>query len=260
MPSMNIERCFQVLEILCDHSDGLPLGDIAEKADIPKSATHRMLNSLCSAGYVTQMRSKDYRLSLSLPSMGLRFLSGTRIMDECQEVLDDLAAEVGELVRMCLVNDSNLIWIAKAQSAKNRLMIDPVMGHKVALHATATGKVWLASLSTETALRHVLRDGFGTPDDHGPSVVQTVEELQADLIQTQKRGYGLAIEEADPGIVAIAVGIPGTSTENEIVGTVSIAGPHSRLPKEKLVDMLPKLQAAVARLKGIDVLMDFVET
>lgn len=259
MPSMNIDRCFQVLEILCDSGQGLSLGDIAQKADIPKSATHRMLTSLCSVGYVTQLGSKNYRLSLSLPSLGLRFLSTTHIMDECQQVLDDLAVEVGELVRMCLVSNSNLVWIAKAQGAKNSLMIDPVMGQKVALHATATGKVWLASLTTETALRYVLRDGFGTCEDHGPLVVQTIEKLQAELIATDKRGYGLAIEEADPGIAAIAIGIPGSSPKADIVGTVSIAGPHSRLQKEKLIDMLPKLQEAVRRLNGIDVLMRFVD-
>jgi DNA-binding IclR family transcriptional regulator len=138
-------------------------------------------------------------------------------------------------------------------------MIDPVMGQKVALHATATGKVWLASLTTETALRYVLRDGFGTPEDHGPFVVQTIEDLQAELIATRKRGYGLAIEEADPGIAAIAIGIPASGSGAGIVGTVSIAGPHSRLQKEKLIGMLPSLQEAVRRLHGIEVLMEFVE-
>jgi DNA-binding IclR family transcriptional regulator len=256
---MNIDRCFQVLEILCDSGRGLPLGDIAEKADIPKSATHRMLGSLCDAGYVVQLPSKDYRLSLSLPALGIRFLTNTNLLNECQQVLDELAADVGELVRMCLVNDDNLTWIAKAQGAKNSLLVDPVMGQKVALHATATGKIWLSSLTTEEALRHVLRDGFGTPDDHGPKVLQTVEELQEDLKQTRERGYGLAIEEADPGIVALAVGLQGNSDDQALAGTLSIAGPHSRLSEERLVSFVPKLKAAAKRLEGIDTLRNFAD-
>jgi DNA-binding IclR family transcriptional regulator len=256
---MNIDRCFQVLEILCDSGRGLSLGDIAQQADIPKSATHRMLGSLCDAGYVVQLPSKDYRLSLSLPALGFRFLSNTNWLDECQRVLDELAAEVGELVRMCLVSNGNLIWIAKAQGAKNSLLVDPVMGQKVALHATATGKIWLSSLSTEMALRHVLRDGFGTPDDHGPKVVQSVEALQEDLKLTKERGYGLALEEADPGIVAIAVGLRGSLDEEAFIGTLSIAGPHSRLSKEQLIGSLPKLNDASTRLRGIDTLLSFAE-
>lgn len=259
MPSMNIDRCFQILEILCDQGQGMSLGDIAHAADIPKSATHRMLSSLCDAGYAAQLPSKNYRLTLALPALGMRFLSKADLLNECQVVLDELAAEVGELVRMCLVDNTSLTWIAKAQGAKSSLLVDPVTGQKVALHATATGKVWLSSLSTEKALRHVLRDGFGTPDDHGPEVVQTVEAFQEDLKRTRERGYGLAIEEADPGIVAIAVGLPGSDEKGEFVGTLSIAGPQSRLSEERLVSFLPKLQAAAARLHGIDTLRQFTQ-
>ena len=107
-----------------------------------------MLSSLCNAGYVTQLASKDYRLTLALPGLGFRFLSNTEILDECQLLLEELAIDVGELVRMTLVSGDNLLWVAKAQGARNTLVIDPVMGKSVALHATATGKVWLASLST----------------------------------------------------------------------------------------------------------------
>jgi IclR family transcriptional regulator, acetate operon repressor len=259
MPSTNINRCFQILEILCDHGKGMSLGDIAYATDIPKSATHRMLSSLCDAGYVAQLPSKGYRLTLSLPALGMRFLSNTDLLNECQLVLNEFAAEIGELVRMCLVDNGNLIWIAKAQGARSGLLVDPVAGHKVALHATATGKVWLASLSTEEALRHVLRDGFGTTDDHGPAVIQTVEALQEDLKLTDERGYGLAIEEADPGIVAIAVGLRSSSENGEHVGTLSIAGPHSRLSEEQLVSLLPKLKVVAARLRGIDALRKFTD-
>ncbi len=227
------------------------------QADIPKSATHRMLGSLCEAGYVVQLPTKDYRLSLSLPALGMRFLSKSNLIGECQFVLDDLAAEVEELVRLSLVNDNNLIWTAKAQGAKTSLVVDPVMGKKVALHATATGKIWLSSLSTEMALRCVLRDGFGTPEQHGPSVIQSVEALQEDLRATRERGYGLAIEEADPGIVAIAVGLQGSEESGEYIGTLSIAGPASRLSKDKLVGFLPKLKSASVRLRGIETLMRF---
>ncbi|MBB4304579.1 DNA-binding IclR family transcriptional regulator [Rhodobium orientis] len=259
MSSSSLERCFTILEILADHRLGLSLGETASRAQIPKSAAHRLLNSLCSTGYVVQLPSRDYRLTLKMPVLGFRFLSNTGILDECQHVLDRLAGEIGDLVRLSMVNDDTLVWVAKAQGAKSSLVIDPVMGHEVALHATATGKVWLASLSTEQALRYVLRDGFGTPQQHGPNVIQTIENLQAELAKTKERGYGLALEEADPGIVAIAVGIPSAKSDDTIVATVSIAGPTSRLSEEVLVRHLPKLRAAADQLRGIDVLMEFAD-
>ena len=257
MPSLNIERCFTIVEILCRHGEGLSLGDIATHADMPKSATHRMLSTLCSAGYVTQLPSRNYRLTLALAGLGFRFLSNTTLLDEAQHVLDRLAGEVGELVRMSLVDRDRLLWVARAQGARSSLVIDPVTGHPVVPHATATGKVWLASLTTEQALRIVLAEGFGSADEHGPNVIQTVEDLQAELKRTRQRGYGLAIEEADPGISAIAVPITATEAGDRVVGTISVAGPTSRGPEAKLLDVLPSLQQAARQLMGIDVLMRF---
>ena len=257
MPSLNIERCFTVIEILCEHGEGLPLGDIATLADMPKSATHRMLTALCGAGYVTQLPSRNYRLTLALAGLGFRFLSNTSLLDEAQLILDRLAAEVGELVRMSLVDRDRLVWVARAQGARSGLVVDPVTGHPVVPHATATGKVWLASLSTEQALRIVLAIGFGSPDEHGPNVIQSVEALQAELALTGQRGFGLAIEEADPGVSAIAVPVTASEIGDTVIGTISIAGPTSRVSEQKLVGFLPSLQHAARQLTGIDVLMQF---
>jgi DNA-binding IclR family transcriptional regulator len=126
------------------------------------------------------------------------------------------------------------------------------MGREVALHATATGKVWLASLPKEQACELVLGRGFGTPDQHGPGVIQSLDQLLAELRTTRERGFGLAWEEADPGIAAVAVGIrsPGR-TQPPLLGTISIAGPVFRLPKEKLVGWVPRLQATADELSAL---------
>ena len=255
MPALGIDRCFALLDVLANYPQGQSLGEIAADAGIPKSGTHRMLNMLVDAGYVTQLPSKMYRLTLKLPALGFRFLSNTGVLAQCQNVLDQLAAQAGELVRLSIIDGEHLVWIAKAQGARSSLVIDPVLGRPVVLHATASGKIWLASLTTEQALRHVLRAGFGSPQEHGPRVIQSVEALQKELASTRKRGYGLAIEEAEPGVNAIAVGVAGGSSYGQIAATISVAGPTSRLSKEKLQSFLPELQDAARQLTGVDALM-----
>lgn len=253
MSSSIIDRCFGIVEVLSHHKKGLPLGDIAERADMPKSAAHRMLTALSDAGYVVQLGNRDYKLTLRLPAIGLRFMSNSNILESCQPVLDALAEDVGELVRMALVEGEQMLWIAKAQGARSGLMVDPVMGQPVALHATATGKVWLASLTREAALRIVFRDGFGTPAEHGPKVVQTVDALLAELDRTAERGYGVADQEAEPGISAIAVGIRNAAGKR-LLGTLSVAGPSVRLTDARQREVLPKLQRAALELSGFDLL------
>lgn len=251
-----VERCLTIVEVLAGHRQGMGLGEIAEKAGIPKSATHRMLTALCDLGYAVQLNNRDYRLTLRLPGLGLGFLSDTGIMQECQPTLDALAQEVGELVRLSVVENEGLIWLGKAQGARGGLLVDPVMGRRVVLHATATGKIWLSSLSTEDALRIVFRDGFGSPGEHGPNVVQTVEALLAELSRTAERGYGVAQQEAEPGISAVAVGIRDARGAR-IVATLSVAGPSARLKPTRLAEIAPLLHRSARQLEGMENLPGF---
>lgn len=236
----------------------MALGTIAEHTGVTKSGTHRMLAGLIDSGFVRQDESRHYRLTMKMVTLGFRFLGRTGLVDFCQGVLDRLAENVAELVRMTIVDGDRLVWVAKAQGARGSLVVDPVMGHEVVPHATATGKVWLASLPTEQALRLVLRDGFGTPQQHGPNVIQSVEVLMEELKRTRERGYGLVWEEAEPGICAVAVGVPATPNESSpLIGTVSVAGPVFRLPKERLTSFVPEIQAASQELCALGSLLRF---
>lgn len=253
-----LERCLALLEILAEEPEGMALGDISAHTGMPKSATHRMLSALIDSGFVSQGENRDYRLTMKMVTLGFRFLGQTGLIDHCQAVLDRLACEVEELVRLTIVDGDRLVWVAKAQGARGSLVVDPVMGQDVVLHATATGKVWLASLPSDRALKAVLRDGFGTPQQHGPNVVQTVEALLDELKKTREQGYGLVWEEAEPGIGAIAVGVPATPDEGSpLIGTVSVAGPVFRLTKERLVAFVPLLQAASEELCELGSLLRF---
>ena len=71
------------------------------------------------------------------------------------------------------------------------------MGREVVLHATATGKAWLATLPEDEALRLVVARGFpvprhADPGTFGKGVVRTIDELRAHLRETRRRGYALA--------------------------------------------------------------------
>lgn len=100
MAGSQIERVFSVLESLTSDPRGLPMQTLAEQLDIPKSATHRLLAELIRLGYVRQNpETLRYHLSTKLVAMGFQYLSSSGA-DIVQPVLDRLAQETGELVRL----------------------------------------------------------------------------------------------------------------------------------------------------------------
>jgi DNA-binding IclR family transcriptional regulator len=259
VPSRNIERCFGILELLSEYGHGLSLSTVVSKSGIPKTAARRMLTSLCDAGYVRHLPSKNYCIGLSLPALGIRFLSGSGVIVECQLVVAQLAEDAGELARMCLVEDGRLRSIASAQGARQNLVVNPLASEQTALHCSAAGKVWLSSLHPEDALKRVhttLREMHPDCDADTNAMLKT---LGADLELTRERGYGLSTKELDPGIASVAVGIISTTSNGtEAVGTLSVEGPICRLPRERLLSLLPKLNAAAARLRGVDTLIRYL--
>jgi DNA-binding IclR family transcriptional regulator len=242
-----------LLEELAGEPDGAALGDLAERLDAPKSAVHRMLATLAARGYVVQDQStQTYRLSLRLAVLGFRYLDAHRLPDAAQAVLDRLAAETREYCRLALVEGEGLVWIARAQGATQGLRYDPDMSHQVVLHATATGKAWLATLPEAEALRIVCARGFGTPPGFGNRVVRNVDELRAQLAETRKRGHAVAIEEGEPGTAALAAVFRAwDAPDAPVVGTVSVAGPLMRFDPSGRARMVGPLFEAARDLSSL---------
>lgn len=250
----NLDRGFDVLELLVQHRDGLPLTVIAERLDLPKSGTHRLLAALVQRGYVRQEpRTQDYALTLRLAALGLEFLSASGITDVCQPVLDRLAAESGELVRLTVAEADGLTWIARAQGAQFGLRYDPEMGTRAVLHVTAVGQAWLATMTDDEAARRALAvPGFGDPARFGPKAVRSLAELLEVMAATRARGWAMVSEQAAPGTAAMAQVVrAGSAPSAAAVGTVSIAGPSVRLTEARMTALAPRLADAAVELSRL---------
>ena len=203
--TLALDRGLALLERLCGQPEGMPLTALADELDIPRSACHRLLAELQRRGYVRQARSQgDYVLTAKLASLGLGFLSSSGIVDIAEPLLERLAKESGELVRLAIVDGERLTWVAKAQGTRKGLRYDPDMGMDARLSCTASGHAWLLTLSDERALELVSRQGFGQPKDYGPKAPTTVKALLGVLHAARTRGFAMIDEVFAPGMTAMA--------------------------------------------------------
>jgi DNA-binding IclR family transcriptional regulator len=220
---------------------------------MPKSGAHRLLATLVDLAWVEQNPSTGfYRLSMRLAILGQQFYAATGIPNICQPVLDDLAAQCREFVRLAVVDGHSLVWVAHAQGASSGLMYQPSLtSNTVPLFATASGKAWLATLPTDTAMEMVKKNGgLQNADRYGPNVVRTVETLVRELKATARRGYGTAFSEAEFGVTAVASAIRH-GEEGPALGTVSIAGPSARVTEKRAQDLAPLLLPAARQLASL---------
>lgn len=248
--SGSLDRGLAILELLAQHGGPMALSEIAERTGIPPSATHRLLSMLGDLAYVRQDADHSgYRLGLKLVSLALINLSVNGVVNVAQPTLDQLARKSGELVRLGVIEGEHLVFVAKAQGARQGLRYDPDMGKEAPLFCTASGQAWLSCLTDEQALMIVSPKGFGEPGDFGPNAPRTIKAFLRDLHAARERGYSMVVESYEPGMSAIGIAIHHP-VSGEPIGALSIAGPHTRFTKDRMVEVVPALLAAARELSA----------
>ena len=106
MAHVPAERCLSIIELLADGAREMPLGEIAERLDLPKSGAHRLLATLVGLGWAEQDDDTSfYRLTMRLAvlastAMVLQLLLPTAVA-RAQEARMVAAVTVdGERVRL----------------------------------------------------------------------------------------------------------------------------------------------------------------
>jgi IclR family acetate operon transcriptional repressor len=247
--STSIGRTMRTLELLAGEPRGLRVTDLANALEVNRAIPHRILADLTELGYVIQdPRTERYRVTFKVGSLGLRQLETAGIIRWAQDELDKLAAKTRELVRLAVVSEKTLRWVAKAQGSASALTLDGVSGAEVVLHATASGKAWLSTLPHDEAAACLAERGLAA------QTVRTETDLTQvmhDVALARTHGYALVEEEMEVGVCAIAVPVvPPESADGRAVATVSIAGPAARLSHDRLVGYAPALTVVARQLEA----------
>jgi DNA-binding IclR family transcriptional regulator len=239
-----LERTLGVLELLSLHARGLQLSEIAEKLHMPRSATHRVLTGLAEHNYVRQDRHGGaYQLTARLASLAFTFLAGSGVTDFAQPILDRLARETGELVRLATVDGRELVWVAKSQGSTFGLRYDPDMGQVARLSCSASGHAWLSCLPEEEAIELIEKQGYGKRRDYGPRAPESRTAVIKALRQARKLGYAITEQTYTPWMNSIATPVHQQHS-GEVIGTIVITGPHVRLTEARMQEIAPLLQEA----------------
>ncbi|TCR68574.1 IclR family transcriptional regulator [Bosea sp. BK604] len=253
MAHIPAERCLSIVQLLVEAPVGMQLGEVAQRLALPKSGVHRLLAALIEQGWVEQdQQSGAYRLTMRLTILGQRHYMATGIPDMCQPLLDELAARTKEFIRLAVIDAHALVWVADAQGARGGLMYQPLLtSNTVPLHATASGKSWLACLPRQQVRDIIGRNGgFGEPGQFGPNAIRSFDQLFVELERTKTRGFGIAVSEAEPGVTAVAAAIC-SGLDGAPVGTVSVAGPGVRMGERRLSELGPLVMDVARQLSEL---------
>jgi len=240
-----IVRAMRILESLAATPDGVTVRDLSRAIGCGKGTISKMLDTLEQRHYVRRdAGSGRFLLTWRLLALAFGHADQAGMPRVFLPVLQELADETDELVQLAVVDGDQVLFVGKAEGRGQTIRLLPLVGLWAPLHATAAGKLWLASLAPKEVSRVL---GRRLPAV-APKTITSVSALRPELERIRAAGYAIADEELAEGGRAIAAPI---KREGAVVGAVALSGPAYRLSLERLRALAPRVRAAAERLASI---------
>ena len=186
------------------------LAEICRAVGLHKSKGFAILNTLRSYGFVTKDPSgKTYSLGPGLLTLSRAMLDGTDLVRAADPYLADLAAATGATALLGLVQDGQVIVVAR-QEAETAIAVTIRVGHRYDLTWGAHGRAVVAFLppdDQEAVLargRFAAEDGTGDGDRPHPSPPPDLPGLRRELDEVVRLGYAVDLGRVQPGVSAVA--------------------------------------------------------
>ena len=248
---VSLEKGLRILEVLAGRGPR-GVGDIASELELEKSNASRLLKSLAELGYVSQnARRGQYQLSPRILMLAQGYREGERLLIEAQPVLRELALEARASAHLGVLVDNQAIVVAKEPSPE-RLQVSTQVGGRIPLHASALGKILLASRGDED-LSRLLAPPLTA---FTPNTLTSKKSLLKAVERVRQEGYAFESGEEHPGIGCI--GAPVRDASGQWIAALSVAGPLQGTPFEldepHLALVLKKAQELSQRVSHFEIL------
>lgn len=236
MSSKTVIKALNVLEEFTAETPKWGLRELGRKLEISHTIVHRILSTFEERGYVFHNpETNKYEL-------GIRFLELSNVVEEnlsiselIQPIMKKIAMETGESVVLTLLDNNEGLFVKIVESEKHVRFAQSV-GKRAPLYVGASHKTMLAYLpANQQAL--IIEEGLANKAKQ----IHSKAELLQSIASIREKGWAFSREETMSDVSAVS--IPLFDSQQQILGSLSVAGPIFRLTSEEAENFIvPVLQ------------------
>lgn len=248
--TQSILRVLSILKAFTQDEPELSLLDLTAKVGLNKTTVYRILTALIAEEMVTRIPATgNFRLGPEVIAMGRRAAGSLDLRNICRPELQALARLTRETSTLEVIRDADVLMLDEVQG-RHVLGQRSEIGQRWPIHATSTGKVLLAHLSSEE------RDGL-LPNPLERLTKKTVtskKKLLSELAKIRKDNYAVTTGELE--LWYVGIGSPIRDSTGDVVAALSVGGPETRLSGQYLsqvIDMVVESAERVSALMGYKV-------
>ena len=190
--SKTLHSGLRVLELLCEHPDGLTITEVADGIGVHRTVAHRFLHTLEAHRLVRRDRAKRFH-----PGPGLVPLAepvDRDLRSVAQPLLEELADDAGATAHLVAQEDAEhvrALLVVEPRRASVHIAFRPGQLDKISI-----GSAGIAILSAQTSR----------------------PEERDEVSEARRRGYAVSYAEVIPSVHGLSAAIPGRWDQDLSVG------------------------------------------
>ena len=239
----SVDRAALLLKEIADSAQPPTVVELAERTGLNRSTAWRLLATLDSHGLVERDPvSQRYSVGYAI----LRIAASAEhdsIVRRARPVLEQLALETGEAVNLALAKGVHLVYVDQVDPPQ--ILAPNWLGRHVPLHATSSGKAFLAYLEPAE------RDGLlgERLEEFTPTTVTDRAVLEQELAAARADGYAVCVGELEDSLYGASAAV--LSEQGRPLAIVSVWGPERRVPKARLAAIGELTVDAAAQIREL---------
>jgi len=227
-----VEKTLVILEAFLNEEQEIGLSRLADLTGLNISIVHRIISTLVKKGYIIQPfpRAK-YSLGPKLLKFGSLTISRVKIRNIALPFMKKLNREINECVNLAILDSDEAVYIecVEPDESNYKLRIFTQLGARVPLYCTGVGKVLLAYMTEKEWEQYFSERDLS---HRTPNTITDYKQFEKELLYIKQDGFSVDNEEMELGVRCIAA--PVRDHNGNVVATVSISGPTTRLTTPKI--------------------------
>jgi DNA-binding IclR family transcriptional regulator len=232
----SVDRAADLLRAVANSRQPLTLPELAARTGLNRSTAWRLLATLDANGLVEHDPvSQRYTVGYAIVQIAAAG-DHEALVRLARPALQRLANSTGETASLAVAKRFELVYVDQVEAPQ--VMAPNWLGRPAPLHATSSGKAFLAWLTDEerTALFASSRLKRFTP-----TTITRRADLESELAEVRERGYSVCAGELEQNLWGVSSAV--LDTRKRPVAIISVWGPEHRVGPA----MLPSIGKAAIR-------------
>jgi IclR family pca regulon transcriptional regulator len=240
----SVSRALSILELFSDKRPSLSVSQVAELTSLNRATCYRFCQTLRQLGYLEELDDRRFRPGLKAVSLAHSALSSRELPELALPYLRQLRQDTDETVNMGLLDDTEVVYVARVLS-DHLISLRLYVGSRLPAYASSLGRAQLAFLPPDEAEDIIDRSHLERITGH---TIVNRRRLTADLRRIRERGYALNDQEIADGLRGVAA--PVLSATGRPIAAINISIPHPLRAAGEIEDVLAPMVIRTAASIG----------